>query len=110
MDKMDQKSKRKYIFLQILTVVLFAILVFRLGTLQLLEASVYKTKAEQNQFRLLPIRAPRGDIIDRDGKILASNKIVNTISIVRQQADSETLNKTIDNLAALLADYYRDRC
>ena len=25
---------------------------------------------------------------------------------MRQQADSETLNKTIDNLAALLADYY----
>jgi len=106
MDKLDQKSKRKYMFFQILTAVLFTILAFRLGTLQLLEASVYKTKAEQNQFRLLPIRAPRGDIIDRDGKILASNKIVNTISIVRQQADSETLNKTIDNLAALLADYY----
>jgi penicillin-binding protein 2 len=103
---MEKKLKGKYRFFQLLTVVLFAILVVRLGTLQLLEASVYKTKAEQNQFRLLPIRAPRGDIIDHEGKVLASNKTVNTISIVRQQADTETLNKTIDNLAALLADHY----
>ena len=102
----DKKLFKKYKFFQWLTVILFCILTLRLATLQLLEASVYRTKAEQNQFRLLPIHAPRGDIIDSDGKVLAANKIVNTVSLVRQQTDTETLDKTIENLAKLLNDFY----
>ncbi len=102
----DRNLKKKYLFLQWLTIVLFAVLAFRLVTLQLVEAAVYQTKADQNQFRFLTIHAPRGDIVDKNGKPLAANKIVNTVSIVRQQADAETLDKTIKNLAALLGDIY----
>jgi penicillin-binding protein 2 len=102
----DKNLHKKYKFFQFLTIALFCVLILRLATLQLLEASVYRTKAEQNQFRLLTIHAPRGDIVDRDSKVLAANEIVNTVSLVRQQVDKKDLELTIENLASLLNDIY----
>ncbi len=102
----DRRLEGKYKFLQWLTIAIFAVLTVRLITLQLWEAPVYRTKAKLNQFRFLPIRAPRGDIVDRNGKVLAANKIVNTVSIVRQQIDGKDLDRTINKLAGLLHDVY----
>ncbi len=102
----DRRLEGKYKFLQWLTITIFAVLTVRLITLQLWEAPVYRTKAKLNQFRFLPIRAPRGDIVDRNGKVLAANKIVNTVSIVRQQIDEKDLDRTVNNLAGILHDVY----
>ncbi len=102
----DKSLIKKYRICQGIVIAIFAVLALRLMTLQLLEAPVYKTKAEQNRFRFLPIRAPRGEIVDRNGKVLAANKIVNTVSLLRQQTDQETLERTIDRLADLLGDVY----
>ncbi|MGB9792488.1 MAG: penicillin-binding protein 2, partial [Thermacetogeniaceae bacterium] len=102
----DRRFEGKYKFWQWLAIALFAILTVRLMTLQLVEAPVYRTQAKLNQFRFLPIRAPRGDIVDRNGKVLAGSKIVNTISIVRQQIDEKELDSTIEKLASLLHDVY----
>lgn len=102
----ERRFEGKYKFWQWLTVAIFAVLTVRLMTLQLVEAPVYRTQARLNQFRFLPIRAPRGDIVDSNGKVLAANKIVNTVSIVRQQIDEKELDRTINNLAGLLHDVY----
>lgn len=102
----DTKLKKKYRFCQGLVIVIFAAMLLRLMTLQLVEAPIYRTKAEQNRFRFLPIRAPRGDILDRDGEVLAANKIVNTVSLVKQQTEPENLESTISILADLLKDVY----
>jgi penicillin-binding protein 2 len=89
-------------FFRWLTIVVFGVIVARLVTLQLLDTSKYRTEAALNQFRFLPIRAPRGDIVDSKGAVLGSNKIVDTISITPQQIN----DSTIDNLVALLQDTY----
>jgi penicillin-binding protein 2 len=102
----DRKLEAKQKFFRWLTIALFGVIVIRLITLQLWESSVYSAKASQNQFRFLPIRAPRGDIVDSKGVLMASNKIVNTISINPQQIDPAELDRGIDNLAALLHDTY----
>ncbi len=102
----DRRLEGKYRFFRGLIIAVFAVLGLRLAALQLLEAPVYRTKAELNQFRFLPIRAPRGDIVDRNGKVLAGSKIVNTVSLVRQQSDSRELEQTISSLAAVLSDTY----
>jgi penicillin-binding protein 2 len=91
-------------FFKWLTIVVFGVIVVRLVTLQLLDTSKYRTEAALNQFRFLPIRAPRGDIVDSKSGILASNKIVDAISIVPQQITDSAIN----NLAALVQDTYPD--
>jgi penicillin-binding protein 2 len=103
---MEQNVLRKKKAFQWLITIVFCVLLLRLGYLQILNASAYQTKAEQNQFRMLPIFAPRGDIIDRDGEVLSANQIVNTVSIIRHQTDEETLEQTIKKLADLLNDLY----
>ena len=53
----------------------FAIVFFRLWFLQVLSADTYKAEARGNQLRLIRVQAPRGDIVDRDGRPLVTNRV-----------------------------------
>lgn len=104
----DRRLEAKQKFFSWLTIAVFGVIVLRLIALQLWEAPTYRTKAKLNQFRFLPIHAPRGDIVDAKGNVLAANKIVNTISILPRQADRKQLDMSISNLVSLLHDVYPD--
>jgi penicillin-binding protein 2 len=51
----------------------FAVLLLRLWSLQILSGSKYEAVARENQVRLLPIEAQRGPILDRNGRTLVTN-------------------------------------
>lgn len=55
-------------------VVLFAILFFRLWLLQVLDGEKYLAEAKNNRTRSFLTSAPRGEILDREGKILVANR------------------------------------
>jgi penicillin-binding protein 2 len=55
-------------------VVLFAVLFFRLWTLQVLEGSENLAEAKNNRTRSLKIIAPRGKILMRNGEVLVDNR------------------------------------
>jgi penicillin-binding protein 2 len=55
-------------------VVLFAVLFFRLWLLQVLDGEKYLAEAKNNRTRSYRVSAPRGEILDRNGKILVSNR------------------------------------
>src|ERR1700729_3277822 len=55
-------------------VTLFAILFFRLWTLQVLEGSENLAEAKNNRTRSLKIIAPRGEIMARNGEVLVDNR------------------------------------
>lgn len=66
-----------------LVAVVFVVLVGRLTYLQIYQQEQFKTKAQQNHMRLIPIHAPRGEMFARDGKTkLVSNKPVYTVSLM----------------------------
>jgi penicillin-binding protein 2 len=50
----------------------FAVLLLRLWSLQILSGSKYEAAARDNQVRVLPIEAPRGPILDRNGRTLVT--------------------------------------
>lgn len=68
--------------LTFLLVVLFLALLGRLGFMQIAEANRYRTLATQNHQRLITVEGPRGEILDRNGVRMVSNKPVYTISFV----------------------------
>jgi penicillin-binding protein 2 len=53
--------------------ILFAILFLRLWSLQVLSGSDYLNAAQNNQLRLVRVEAPRGPILDRQGRTIVSN-------------------------------------
>jgi penicillin-binding protein 2 len=54
--------------------VLFAILFFRLWQLQVLSGEEYLVEAKNNRTREFKVSAPRGEVLDRDGEVLVSNR------------------------------------
>jgi penicillin-binding protein 2 len=55
-------------------VALFAILFLRLWLLQVLDGDKYLAEAKNNRTRSFRTSAPRGEILDRDGKLLVANR------------------------------------
>jgi penicillin-binding protein 2 len=53
---------------------LFIVLFFRLWLLQVLDGSEYLAEANNNRTREFRVSAPRGEILDRNGKVLVDNR------------------------------------
>ena len=72
----------------------------RLAYLMIFDAEYYQKKAEALHEREREIKAARGEIIDANGKVLATNRTVCTISVIHSQiTDPE---KVIRQLSAVL--------
>lgn len=57
-----------------IALVLFAVIFFRLWYLQVLSGDQYLAEANNNRVRELRIQAPRGEIVDRNGRVLVTNR------------------------------------
>jgi penicillin-binding protein 2 len=92
--------------------VLFAIVFFRLWFLQVLSGEDYVAKARENRVRKVRIEAPRGDIVDRDGRVLVKTRIAPVVQIVPgslpksvlAQADEFRRQRSVAEKARLAAD------
>jgi penicillin-binding protein 2 len=61
--------------------------------LQIVQHAQYREMAENNHQRTLALRAPRGVLFDRNGKVLVENRGSLTVSIVREH--TKDLDRTI---------------
>lgn len=83
-------NKKKIIVVFLSAVILIIGLAIRLFYLMVFDAEYYQEKAEQLHEREREIKAARGEIVDRNGVVLATNRSVCTISVVHSQIkDSE---------------------
>lgn len=78
--------QRQNLFLVFFVCTLIAsILIGRLGYLMLTKADYYGVKAKELHERERTIKAERGNILDRNGNVLAGNVSVSTISVIHSQ-------------------------
>jgi penicillin-binding protein 2 len=84
--------------LQVSVVVMFAALAISFWFLQIIQHTRYQEMAENNHQRTLALRAPRGVLFDRNGKVLVENRHSFNVSIVREHT------KDLDHTIRLLAD------
>src|SRR5260370_14585131 len=77
---------------------IFAFLAVRFWVLEVAKQAKYEEMAENNHQRTLALRAPRGLVFDRDGRVLVENRYSYSISIVREH--TKDLDRTIRLLAA----------
>src|SRR5918993_1481802 len=64
--------------------VLFAVIFFRLWFLQVLTGDDYVVQARENRVRKVKIEAPRGNIVDRDGRTLVKTRAAPVVQILRE--------------------------
>jgi penicillin-binding protein 2 len=65
-----------------LAIAMFSVIFFRLWYLQVLSGEQYVHQANVNRVRDLPIPAPRGQILDREGRAVVASKTTNAVQIV----------------------------
>jgi len=91
---------RIYIFyLFILT--LGAVLIIKLYQIQIIQGPYYRELAEGNRIRLLSVSAPRGEVIDRQGKIMAKNRPSFTVSVIPFEGNREESLKLLSKIVNL---------
>jgi penicillin-binding protein 2 len=83
-----------------MTVVMVGVLVVRLLQLQVWEHETYQTRSEQNRIQVRPIAPPRGLIYDRNGVLLAANRPVSTLTVVKERVAD--MNALLDQLGRLV--------
>jgi penicillin-binding protein 2 len=59
----------------------FAVIFFRLWFLQVLSSDKYVAEARGNQLREIRVQAPRGDIVDREGRVLVRNRVGEAVKL-----------------------------
>jgi penicillin-binding protein 2 len=80
----------KITFLQYLVAGTFFLLLFGYWRLQIAHHHEYVVKAERNRIRNLPVIAPRGRILDREGRILADNFPAFSVLLMRESVSALT--------------------
>jgi len=75
----------------------FLILTYGLWRLQVMQSDVYTLQAEKNRIRNVPILAPRGKILDRNGRVIVDNYPSFSALLLRDSA--RDLNADADLIA-----------
>src|SRR5215475_13642802 len=70
----DEKvSQGRLTAVQYIILAIFLLLTYGLWRLQVSQSDLYATLAEKNKIRDVPILAPRGKILDREGRVIVAN-------------------------------------
>src|SRR5256885_3395574 len=95
-----RKTSTRVTSLQAVIAVAFAVLAIGFWVLQVVQHQQYREMAENNHQRTIPLRAPRGLVFDREGRVMVENRQSYSISIVREH--TKDLARTIRVLASVL--------
>jgi penicillin-binding protein 2 len=68
---------------------LFAIVFFRLWYLQILSGDEYRAEANENRVREIKVSAPRGEIVDRNGRTLVENRVGLAVKLAPNEIPEE---------------------
>src|SRR6202166_578516 len=69
----DKVSEVRLTAAQYIILAIFLVLAYGLWKLQVMESGYYASAAEKNRIRNVPILAPRGKILDREGRTIVEN-------------------------------------
>ncbi|MCR4401830.1 MAG: penicillin-binding protein 2 [Firmicutes bacterium] len=96
----ESAAQNRLRHLGFVVVAVLVVLVSRLWHLQIMRGDVYEALSQGNRIRLIPVPAPRGKILDRNGVPLAASRMAFSVSIVPQ--DVPDIEATVAQLAPIL--------
>lgn len=106
-DQDPERFRRRILLSGSLVLICFLLLFGRFFYLQILRHEYYATRAESNRISLVPVMPNRGNIVDRNGVILARNYAAFTLEITPSKTLG--LEETIDRLGEIVEIQLKDR-
>jgi len=88
----------KIAIFQYLTVVIFLFLITGFWQLQVQNPDFYDQQAQANSIKSVPILAPRGRILDRDGRVIVDNHSSFSLILARESLKMEHLRPIAEGL------------
>ena len=86
----------------VIVVILFAVLIARMLTLQIVEHERYQLRADNNRTQIQTLAPSRGMIYDRNGRLLADNQTSFSLAVVAERVDDvDVLFSTIIEILSL---------
>ena len=85
----------RYLMLYIIIILISAVFVLRLFSLQIINGAEYREQSEKRMLRTETIEAPRGEIYDRNGVVLATSKRSYNVTIYKVNVEVEEQNEAI---------------
>ncbi len=99
--KLEEKAlKKRYRIIYFIVVIFLLVAIGRLFSLQIIDGEDYREISDSRLLRDVPVKAPRGEILDRYGKPLVQNRIGYSISISATSSTAE-INNSVLNLIKL---------
>jgi penicillin-binding protein 2 len=108
----SQNLRARLRVIQILVILMLCVLSVRLYVLQVVRGPRYAEIAENQRRRRLPIAAPRGDIFDRNGRIIVNSRPIYNVILSREDVKGKELSSLVKPLSEALAidgEILRDR-
>jgi penicillin-binding protein 2 len=93
----EKVSALRLTAVQYIVLFIFLLLAYGLWRLQVMHSDEYALLAEKNRVRNVPILAPRGKILDREGRIIVDN--YPSFSALLLRASARDLNADADTIA-----------
>lgn len=94
----------RYIILLSLVGLLILVCVIRLFDLQVVKGETYRQQAEQRLVRAYPVKAPRGEILDRYGNAFVENRMGYAVQFQKMEISDDELNEEILQISRLVTE------
>ena len=88
-NRMKSGNRRRLVFYFGIFIVMTFVVVGRLVYIMVINSAKYAEAIKELHEREREIKAPRGEILDRNGEVIATNKTVCTVSVIHSQVTDE---------------------
>lgn len=102
LEKIMEILENRELVLSIILCIIAIIFVIQLFNIQIINGASYREQAENKIVRTESISASRGEIYDRNGVLLATNKLTYNIEFYRTKVGTDLTNNAIKDLVDIL--------
>ena len=107
--RLGETNSNRCFIVKIAIISVFFLLVVRMGYLQIYKGEEYKYKAENNRVKFMRVDALRGNILDVNGEIVATNKIGYRLNYLNERKYDDKILKDLSYLTGRSEEYIEKR-
>ncbi len=98
------KAKYRFAILNIMAVIMLLMITVRLFSMQIIDGEMYVRTASSRASTGVVTKAARGDILDKYGNVLVTNKSGYSVRLKKTSSDNAVVNATVADVIDILKD------